>query len=327
MPLRKIKLPRFLLMESVGQLPEAINIPQDVTCIQYLLNLIYPYKIFGYLPEDGKCSDKLINMIRKFQQFELNFPPPDGVINRDGKNFFELAKRALQTPRVQKPSIPSEFKSSNFNLQSENEKNNNLHKIVENFLFDAQGALGGMAFSIQELMTSRINGSTTITTQDYINIANRLGNNIDYKLVEAFGMVESGGKTGFNELGLPKIAYQGHHFRRLSKHIYDKTHPDLSYIYPHIPAGPQWKINNASQAKSWDCLRRAYELNPEAALMAASWGTFQVMGFNYMVYGYSDVFLFANDMKLNSSKHFDAFIAHCTENGLIPNLITKTMSK
>jgi hypothetical protein len=59
----------------------------------------------------------------------------------------------------------------------------------------------------------------------------------------------------------------------------------------------------------------AMDLDVDAALKAASWGLFQVMGFNHN--GWGSAIPFAQDMFISEYKHLKAFTSFCKDNGLI----------
>lgn len=52
-----------------------------------------------------------------------------------------------------------------------------------------------------------------------------------------------------------------------------------------------------SQAERYNWLEKAMRIDPAAALKSCSWGLGQVMGFNYQVCGFDDVFAFVEAMK------------------------------
>jgi hypothetical protein len=111
---------------------------------------------------------------------------------------------------------------------------------------------------------------------------------------------------------LPVIAFEGHLFRKYTKHIYDQAHPLLSYPYVR-KAGPQWQVNNKDQVKAWETMATAFALDQEAALMSASWGMFQVMGFNFAACGYKTVFEFVAALKINAGSQLRAFLSFCSQ--------------
>lgn len=58
----------------------------------------------------------------------------------------------------------------------------------------------------------------------------------------------------------------------------------------------------------WERLGRARRLNATCALLACSWGRWQVMGFNFNVCGYADVQTFVDDMHLSEHKQLQAVV-------------------
>jgi hypothetical protein len=52
-----------------------------------------------------------------------------------------------------------------------------------------------------------------------------------------------------------------------------------------------------------------WNLDPEAAFMSASWGRFQIMGFNYKAAGYHSVDQFVLGMRHSEGKQLAAFVS------------------
>ena len=119
-------------------------------------------------------------------------------------------------------------------------------------------------------------------------------------IIKAVAEVESSGK-GFFDNDEPKILFEAHIFSKLTKHKYDASHPDIS----------SRKWNKALYKRGiaeYDRLNKAKELDNEAALKSASWGKFQIMGFNHEYCGYDNVDKFTEDMKISEREHLLAFI-------------------
>lgn len=101
--------------------------------------------------------------------------------------------------------------------------------------------------------------------------------------VRAVIAVEASG-SGFlgkyeNDPRLPKILFEAHIFSRETKARFDATHPGIS--------SPKWNRNlYAGGIKEYDRLREAADLDFDAAYRSASWGLFQIMGFNHEAAGY-----------------------------------------
>jgi hypothetical protein len=58
----------------------------------------------------------------------------------------------------------------------------------------------------------------------------------------------------------------------------------------------------------------AFALDQEAALLSASWGMFQIMGFNFASCGFKTVFEFVASMKVNAGNQLKAYLALCGKN-------------
>lgn len=147
------------------------------------------------------------------------------------------------------------------------------------------------------------------------------------KAAEAFGLtpamvgaiydVESKGRGMSSATGLPVILYEPHVFSRLTQRRFDGTHPDISY--------PKWKTRPypSTQTGRYDQMLAACALAPAEALQSASWGLGQVMGFNYRVCGFSDVWAFALAMASGEPAQLQAMLAFIKSNNLIPALLRK----
>lgn len=137
-----------------------------------------------------------------------------------------------------------------------------------------------------------------LTDSDFDRAANALG--VSVPAIKAVAEVESRGE-GFLDTGEPKILFEPHIFSRLTGGVYDKSHPDISY--------PKWKSGaygpiSAQHGK----LQRAAALDRDAAMQSASWGLFQVMGFNWKAAGFKSLQAFVNAMYKGVDGHMDALV-------------------
>lgn len=121
-----------------------------------------------------------------------------------------------------------------------------------------------------------------LVEQDYIDAAKLL--KCEVALVKALQEVETSG-PGFNKDGSVVILFEGHWFYKLTKGKYGLT----NYSYP----GWTRAYYNMDQHKR---LQAAVEKDRDAALQSASWGAFQVMGFNYKKAGFKTIQEFINAM-------------------------------
>lgn len=127
--------------------------------------------------------------------------------------------------------------------------------------------------------------------------------------IRAFAEVESRG-AGFLPDDRPVILFERHVFRRqlLANKVAPgivanlaKTRPDLC----NEKAG-----GYGASSKEWQRLDDAVQINRQSALESASWGAFQVMGFNWKRCGYASVQDFVNAMFKSSAAHLDSFVRY-----------------
>lgn len=149
--------------------------------------------------------------------------------------------------------------------------------------------------------------------QDFIDDAARIG--CEVEAIRAVAEVEAGpGGFGFCPDDFPKTLFEGHYFHKLTRGRYSESHPTISY--------PSW--TRKFYGKSWQAERErlnlAITLDRNAALMSASWGTFQVMGANFATVGFKTVQQFVNAMCKSSNDHLAAFTEYVLMNGLADEL-------
>lgn len=142
--------------------------------------------------------------------------------------------------------------------------------------------------------------------EDYEWAAMQLG--CEVAAIRAVAEVESGG-DGFLPTGEPKILFEAHHFSRLTNNKYDKTHPNIS--------SPTWnrKLYKGG-IKEHVRLQAASALDRTAALKSASWGKFQIMGFNWNMTGYPSLQAFIDGMYEGEFGQLKAFVGFLKYRGL-----------
>lgn len=140
----------------------------------------------------------------------------------------------------------------------------------------------------------------SLAEQDFKDAADRLG--CEVAAIKAVCKVEAP-RGGFNPDNTPATLFEGHKFSAFTGGRYDKTAPDISY--------PKW--TKAFYGKNWeaeqDRLQRAIALNREAALKSASWGKFQIMGFNHELAGFKTLQEFINAMYRSERDQLMAFVS------------------
>lgn len=152
-----------------------------------------------------------------------------------------------------------------------------------------------------------------ITEKQYKEVADLIG--CEIATVKAVAKVESNG-SGFNKDGSPKILFEGHWFYRLT----DGKYGNNSFSYP------KWirTYYNMDQHKR---LADAVAKDRDAALQSASWGAFQIMGFNYKKCGFKDIQSFINAMYKDDAAHLMAFAHYIKSVGLDDELRNKQWAR
>lgn len=141
--------------------------------------------------------------------------------------------------------------------------------------------------------------------------------NCEQATIKAVIEVESSG-AGFLADGQPKILFEPHAFWKQLKSIgidpaaLVTKDPSLSNIlYPIWGSKPYGKMSEQHTR-----LKRAVEINKDAALKSASWGLFQIMGYNFSRTGSCDLQNFINRMYENEAEHLEMFITYIKNTGL-----------
>jgi len=149
--------------------------------------------------------------------------------------------------------------------------------------------------------------------QDFIDTANDIG--CEVAAIKAVSEVEAP-RGGFLPSGRPTILFEAHIFSAKTGHKYDA-------IYPKISSRKWNKKLYQGGEKEYDRLEQAKAIDENAALQSASWGKFQVMGFNFRICGWDTVKSFVDDMYISEGKHLKAFSGFIKSNNLGRHLISK----
>lgn len=112
---------------------------------------------------------------------------------------------------------------------------------------------------------------------------------------------------------LPKILFEAHVFDRHTGGRFRDSHPNLS--------SRVWnrKLYIGGQGE-YVRLRKAMQLDRHAALMSASVGGAQIMGFNHRLAGYDTVEGFWEAMKVSQAAHLKAFVSFIKSRKLVSAL-------
>ena len=125
--------------------------------------------------------------------------------------------------------------------------------------------------------------------------------------IMAVAEVESA-SSGFLPDGRPAILFEALWFHTFTNGAFDAAHPSIS--------SPVWDRSlYRGGAGEYGRLAESQQLDSTAALKSASWGAFQIMGFNYTACGYPTVEQFVTAMRGDIENHLAAFDAFVRSNG------------
>ena len=140
----------------------------------------------------------------------------------------------------------------------------------------------------------------TVSEDKWTELAARL--DVEVAALKAVALVESRG-SGFLPAPdhRPKILFEGHIFHRLTAGRFSASHPNISH--------PKWdrKQYSGSGRGEWERLEKAAALDAAAAMQSASWGAFQIMGFNYALCGFDSVGRFVEAHSRDAEAQVEAF--------------------
>lgn len=129
--------------------------------------------------------------------------------------------------------------------------------------------------------------------------------NVEAAAIRAVAEVESSG-DGMLADGKPKILFEPHIFwkqlraKGIDPALFMEENSDILY--------PKWKPGAYGPvSKQHERLERAGKINREAALLSASWGKFQIMGFNWKACGAASLQEFIDDMYRGEDGHLLRF--------------------
>lgn len=148
---------------------------------------------------------------------------------------------------------------------------------------------------------------------DFETAAQRIG--VEPAAVRAVAEVETSGRGGFLPDGRAVILFEGHVFwQRLKLYglnpvDYMRGNEDILHV--------EWtRRYYRGGAKEYERLERAAKIHKQAALESASWGVFQIMGFNHEKCDCGDVQEFVRRMSENMKEQVDLWIEFMRHEGL-----------
>jgi hypothetical protein len=145
--------------------------------------------------------------------------------------------------------------------------------------------------------------------------------------IEAVATQEAGKRGAWDEFGRPTILFERHKFGEYSKHIWDKTHSDISSKRQSTNKARQ-RDRYGAYSLQYKKLYRAATLDETAALQSASWGLFQMLGDKYDKSGFASVDAFVDAMLESASVHLNIFVAYIAGNpGLLKAIRDKNWAR
>lgn len=164
-----------------------------------------------------------------------------------------------------------------------------------------------------EIISSKLRSQPlrTLTEEDFIRASKEL--DCEVAAIKAIQKVETSGNGGFLKNHLPKILFEGHVFwNQLKK--FGKNPLSYSRKYPNI-LYPDWTTKNyLGGEKEYTRLNTAKKISIIAANMSASWGMFQIMGYNYELCGEPNIFSFIQKMYESEGAQLDLFVKFIKSN-------------
>lgn len=158
-----------------------------------------------------------------------------------------------------------------------------------------------------------------ISEEEFKKAAEIIG--CEVAIIKAVAKIESNG-SGFNSDGTPKTLFEGHWFHKLTNGKFSDNPKYASISYKKWTR--KWYGNQTVEKQRLDL---ASTLDRDAALQSASWGAFQIMGFNYKVCGFTKLQDFINAMYGGEGTQLLAFIAYIKNRHLDDELRDKDWAR
>lgn len=187
---------------------------------------------------------------------------------------------------------------------------------------DADGIVGYCSW--EKLIFNGRKASERLSDEEFSLVAKLL--DVEVAALKAVQEVETGGRGGFFAPGKPAILFEGHIFwSQLKKQGIDpslimKGNEDILY--------PKWeKGHYKGGLREYERLEKARAIHLEAADASASWGMFQVMGFNYAACDEKSVSSFVAAMTESELRQLILAGRFIKKAGMLPALQTKNWAE
>lgn len=196
-------------------------------------------------------------------------------------------------------------------------------KFQQEHHLDADGITGYRTWEAL-FLGSQASGDEKLTGEDFCLVSNLL--DCEEAALKAVQQVETGGRGGFFAPGKPAILFEGHIFwSQLKKRGIDPA--------AHVAGNenilyPKWEKGHYKGGMGeYDRLEQARKIHREAADASASWGMFQIMGFNYAACDEPDVDTFVNHMADSERMQLVLSARFIRKAGMLPALQEKNWAE
>ncbi len=187
---------------------------------------------------------------------------------------------------------------------------------------DADGIVGYRSW--ETLFFARRGSGRTLTEEDF-NLAARLMD-VEPASLKAVKEVESGRYGGFLASGRPVILFEGHIFwnqlkkKGINPEEHVRGNEDILY--------PKWDRSHYKGGEAeYTRLEQARKIDNDAANASASWGMFQIMGFNYAACGEKSVAGFVDMMCRSELHQLLLSVRFIRSSGMLPALQQKNWAE
>jgi len=198
-------------------------------------------------------------------------------------------------------------------------------QLKNNLVVDGVVGLKTWSALLEKNRTSFSSNSKLLSEQNLIDFSHQF--NLELAVVKAVNEVESNGK-GFLVDGRPKILFEGHIFwKQLEKrNINPRNYVNAST--QNILFESFNRRYYVGGAEEYNRLEKAANLGADksfrdAANCSASWGLFQIMGFNAVPIGFGSIDEYVAKMNENEGEHLKAFGMFLEKNNLLETLRSK----
>jgi len=295
---------------------------------------------------DGDFGSMTTKAVKRFQ--EKNSLIVDGMIGEQSWiKLYSLAKEYAQnidsqSTTIEDISIGSEesalilwLSAILYMIDNKTEVSSSFGKELESSILEFQAQQGCEENGFVDLeVWDKIFQSVRVEIESIYSML-LTNEDIDEKAIEnglapasikAVIKVESSGR-GFYLNKRATILFEGHKFwgQLISKGFnpeeFQEGNEDILY--------KTWTTKHYSldSKKEYNRLNRAIAIDKESALKSASWGMFQIMGFNYKLAGFDTVYEFVENMKISERNQLEAFFIFLKKGGCFKYLEAKEWTK